>query len=50
MVRPWHKMAKEAVTALSLEVLQARWDGALRNLVLLKVLLPIARRLKHCDL
>ena len=33
MVRHWHRLPKEAVDAPSLEVLKARLDGALSNLV-----------------
>jgi len=33
VVRPWHKLPREAVAAPSLAVLKARLDGALSNLV-----------------
>jgi len=33
VVRPWHRLPREAVAAPSLAVFQARLDGALSNLV-----------------
>jgi len=42
VVRPWHRLPREAVVAPSLEVLKARLDGALSNLVWWKVSLPMA--------
>ncbi|KFQ37098.1 hypothetical protein N332_01214, partial [Mesitornis unicolor] len=33
VVRHWHRLPREAVNAPSLEVLKARLDGALGNLV-----------------
>ncbi|KFO57479.1 hypothetical protein N302_03523, partial [Corvus brachyrhynchos] len=33
VVRPWHRLSREAVAAPSLEVFKARLDGALSNLV-----------------
>jgi len=33
VVRPWHRLPREAVAAPSLEVFKARLDGALSNLV-----------------
>jgi len=33
VVRPWNRLPREAVNAPSLEVLRARLDGALSNLV-----------------
>jgi len=33
VVRHWHRLPREAVAALSLEVFKARLDGALSNLV-----------------
>jgi len=41
VVRHWHRLPGEVVNAPSLETLKARLDGALSNLVWLKVtLLP----------
>jgi len=37
LVRPWHRLPREAVAAPSLEVFKARLDGALSNLVSRKV-------------
>ena len=45
-VRPWHRLPREAVDAPSLEVLKARLDGALGNLVWWEVSLPMAGRLE----
>jgi len=33
VVRPWHRLTREAVSAPSLEVLKARLDGALGSLI-----------------
>ena len=33
VVKHWHRLPREAVDVLSLEVLKARLDGALSNLV-----------------
>ncbi|KFQ90718.1 hypothetical protein Y956_15852, partial [Nipponia nippon] len=33
VVRPWNRLPREVVDAPSLEMLKARLDGALRNLV-----------------
>jgi len=33
VVRPWHRLPREAVAAPSLAVFRARLDGALSNLV-----------------
>jgi len=33
VVRPWHRLLREAVAVPSLEVLKARLDGALSTLV-----------------
>jgi len=33
MVRPWHKLPRDAVSAPSLELFKARLDGAWSNLV-----------------
>jgi len=50
MVRPWHRLPREAVAVLSLEMFQARLDGALSNLVWWKVPLPMAGGLELYDL
>jgi len=42
VMRPWHRLPREAVAAPSLEVCKAGWDGALSNLVWWKVSLPVA--------
>jgi len=42
VVRPWHRLPREAVAAPSLEVFKARLDGALSNLVWWKGSLPMA--------
>ena len=42
MVRPWHRLPREAVDAPSLEVFKARLDGALGSLVWWEVSLPMA--------
>jgi len=45
VVKPWHRLPREVVDALSLETFQARLDGALSNLVQLKMSLVTARGL-----
>jgi len=40
VVRPWHRLPREAVDVPSLEVFKARMDGALSKLVCWKVSLP----------
>jgi len=42
VVRPWHRLPREAVDAPSLEVFKARLDGALGNLGWWEVSLPRA--------
>jgi len=42
VVRPWHRVPREAVAAPSLAVFKARLDGALSNLLQWKVSLPMA--------
>ena len=42
VMRHWHRLPREAVGAPSLEVLKARLDAALGNLVCGKVSLPVA--------
>ena len=37
LVKPWHRLPREAVEAPSLETFKARLDGALSNLVWLKM-------------
>jgi len=46
VVRPWHRLPREAVGAL----FKARLDGALSNLVWWKVSLPLAGGLEPDDL
>ncbi|PKU37230.1 hypothetical protein llap_12465 [Limosa lapponica baueri] len=50
VVRPWHRLPREAVAAPSLEVFRARLDGALSNLVWWEVFLPMAGVLELDDL
>jgi len=50
VVRPWHRLPREAVSAPSLAVFKARLDGALSNLVRWKVSLPMAGGLEPDDL
>ena len=50
VVRHWHRLPSEAVDAPSLEVLKARLDGALGNLVWWEVFLPTAGGLDLDDL
>jgi len=50
VVRPWHRLPREAVAAPSLAVFKARLDRALRNLVWWKVPLPMAGGLERDDL
>jgi len=45
VVKPWHGLPREVVEAPSLEPFQARLDGALSNLVWLKMSLLNARGL-----
>jgi len=42
VVRPWHRLPREAVDAPSLAVFKARLDRALSSLVRWKVTLPTA--------
>jgi len=42
VVRPWHRLPREAGAVPSLAVFKARLDGALSNLVWWKVSLPMA--------
>jgi len=41
-VRPWYRLPREAMAAPSLEIFKARLDGALSNLVWLKMSLLTA--------
>ena len=50
VVRPWHRLPREAVAAPSLEVFKARLDGALSSLVWWKVSLVMAGGLEPDDL
>jgi len=50
VARPWPRLPREAVAAPSLEVFQARLDGALSNLVWWKVSLLMAGGLEWDDL
>jgi len=50
MVRPWHRLPREAVAAPSLAVFKARLDMALSNLVWWKGSLPRAGGLEKGDL
>jgi len=50
VVRPWHRLPREAVDAPSLAVFKARLDGALSNLVWWKVTLPTAEGFELGDL
>ena len=50
VVRPWHRLPREAVDAPSLEVFKARLDGALGNLVWWEVSIPMAGGLELDDL
>ena len=49
VVRQWHRLPRETVDAPSLEVLKARLDGALGNLIWWKVSLPMAGGLELND-
>ena len=42
VVRPWHRLPREAVAVPSLEGFKARLDAALSNLIEWKVSLPMA--------
>ena len=42
VVKPWHRLPRQLVEAPSLETFQARLDGALSNLVWLKMSLLTA--------
>jgi len=44
VVRPWHRLPREAVAAPSLELSRVRLDGAWSNLVWWNVSLPMAGR------
>jgi len=46
VVRHWHRLPREAVETPSLEIFKARLDGALSNLVWLKMSLLIAEVLE----
>jgi len=50
VVRSWHLLPREAMAAPSLEVLKARLDGALSNLVWWKVSLTTAGGLELYEL
>jgi len=50
VVRPWHRLPREAVDAPSLAVLKARLDGALSTLVWCKVSLLMTGGLEPDDL
>ena len=50
VVRPWHRLPREAVDSPSLAVFKASLDGALSNLVWWKVSLPVAGELELDDL
>jgi len=49
VLRPWHRLPREAAPAPSLAVLKARLDGTLSNLVWWKVSLPMAGGLQPDD-
>jgi len=42
VVKPWHRLPREVVIAPSLETFKARLDGALRNLIQLRMSLLMA--------
>jgi len=50
VVRPWHRLPREAVAAPSLAVFKIRLDGPLSRLVWWKVSLPMAAGLEQDDL
>jgi len=50
VVRPWHRLPREAVAAPSLAVFKARLDGALSSLLWWEVSLPMAGGLELGDL
>jgi len=43
VVKPWHRLPREVADAPSLETFKARLDGALSNLIQLKMALLVAR-------
>jgi len=45
LVKPWHRLSREAVDAPSLETFKVRLDGALSTLIQLKMALLIAGEL-----
>jgi len=45
VMKPWHRLLREAVDAPSLETFKARLDGALSNLMQLRMSLLAAGRL-----
>jgi len=42
VVRHWHRLPREAVDALSLQVFKARWDGVMGSLSWWVTALPMA--------
>jgi len=50
VVRPWHRLPREAVAAPSVAVFKAGLDGALSNLVWWKMALLMAGGLEPDDL
>lgn len=50
VVKHWHTLPKDRVDAPSLETLRVRLDGALSNLLMLKMFLLICRELELDDL
>jgi len=50
VVRPWHRLPREAVAAPSLAGFKVRLDGAWSNLVWWKVSLPMAGGLELGEL
>lgn len=50
VVRPWHRLPKEAVGAPALEVFKARLDRAWRNLVYCRVFLPMTGGVEQNEL
>jgi len=47
VLRPWHRLPREAVATPSLAVFKVRLDGALSSLVWWKVSLPMAGGLER---